>query len=153
MSHTTSIRRALTVAGAAGILAFSVAGPASARPDPGNGSQQEWSCHTNCYEGGTVSGPATTVALDDIDLTINAGELFFLLGPSGCGKSTLLRLIAGLHDPVGQLVVRAGAVRAGADDREVDAGVPLGDDGRGDGLAAVGTAVTAQFVHEALVDL
>jgi iron(III) transport system ATP-binding protein len=40
-----------------------------------------------------------TLALDSITLTINAGELFFLLGPSGCGKSTLLRLIAGLHDP------------------------------------------------------
>src|SRR3982750_4280310 len=40
-----------------------------------------------------------TVALDGIDLQINAGELFFLLGPSGCGKSTLLRLIAGLHEP------------------------------------------------------
>src|SRR5438270_2380937 len=40
-----------------------------------------------------------TVALHDIDLSINAGELFFLLGPSGCGKSTLLRLIAGLHEP------------------------------------------------------
>lgn len=41
----------------------------------------------------------STRALNDIDLSIGAGELFFLLGPSGCGKSTLLRLIAGLHEP------------------------------------------------------
>ncbi|MDB5321952.1 MAG: spermidine/putrescine transporter ATP-binding protein [Phycisphaerales bacterium] len=40
-----------------------------------------------------------TVALDAVDLTIEAGELFFLLGPSGCGKSTLLRIIAGLLEP------------------------------------------------------
>jgi iron(III) transport system ATP-binding protein len=40
-----------------------------------------------------------TTALDQISLSVAAGELFFLLGPSGCGKSTLLRLIAGLHDP------------------------------------------------------
>lgn len=43
----------------------------------------------------------STIALSDIDLEIEAGELFFLLGPSGCGKSTLLRLIAGLHEPSG----------------------------------------------------
>src|SRR3954465_10426970 len=41
----------------------------------------------------------STVALANVNLTIDAGELFFLLGPSGCGKSTLLRLIAGLHGP------------------------------------------------------
>ncbi len=75
MSHTTSIRRALTVAGATGILAFSVAGPASARPDPGNGSQQEWSCLSDCYEGGTTTGPTSTITLDD-----NALELFQLGG-------------------------------------------------------------------------
>ena len=46
-----------------------------------------------------------TLALNGIDLQINAGELFFLLGPSGCGKSTLLRLIAGLHEPTGGQVL------------------------------------------------
>jgi iron(III) transport system ATP-binding protein len=35
--------------------------------------------------------------LHDINLTVTAGELFFLLGASGCGKSTLLRCIAGLE--------------------------------------------------------
>jgi len=41
----------------------------------------------------------TTVALQKLDLTIEQGELFFLLGPSGCGKTTLLRSIAGFYIP------------------------------------------------------
>ncbi len=38
-----------------------------------------------------------TVVIDDLNLTIENGELFTLLGPSGCGKTTLLRMIAGFN--------------------------------------------------------
>jgi len=37
--------------------------------------------------------------VDDVDLSIEPGEVFFLLGPSGCGKTTLLRCIAGFYIP------------------------------------------------------
>ncbi len=41
----------------------------------------------------------STVALRDLSLQIEPGELFFLLGPSGCGKTTLLRTLAGFFFP------------------------------------------------------
>ena len=44
-------------------------------------------------------GDATTLALDEVNLTIEAGECVAIMGPSGCGKSTLLNVIGLLDRP------------------------------------------------------
>jgi phospholipid/cholesterol/gamma-HCH transport system ATP-binding protein len=53
--------------------------------------------------------------LEDIDLTINPGEIFVIMGPSGAGKSVLLKQIIGLEKPTtGNILING-----------MDAGSPL----------------------------
>ena len=44
-------------------------------------------------------GDATSVALDEVSLTIEKGECVAVMGPSGCGKSTLMNMIGLLDHP------------------------------------------------------
>ena len=39
------------------------------------------------------------IAVDEVSISIQKGEIFALLGSSGCGKSTLLRMMAGFEKP------------------------------------------------------
>ena len=47
-------------------------------------------------------------ALDNIDLSLNKGEMIVILGPSGAGKSTLLNLIGGMDTPSNGKVIIDG---------------------------------------------
>ena len=51
-------------------------------------------------------------ALERVSLTVQAGEVHFLLGQNGAGKSTLIRILCGAHHPdEGEILVDGVSVR------------------------------------------
>jgi ABC-type nitrate/sulfonate/bicarbonate transport system ATPase subunit len=50
----------------------------------------------------------SVAALEELSLSIPAGEFVCIVGPSGCGKSSLLRILAGLDEPDSGVIVVDG---------------------------------------------
>ncbi|MCU1418076.1 MAG: transporter-related protein [Schumannella sp.] len=59
--------------------------------------------------------PDGSSALNNLNLTLEEGEILSLLGPSGCGKTTTLRCIAGLEEPNSGSIVISGKTVFGVD--------------------------------------
>ena len=55
---------------------------------------------------------AATTALDDVALSVNAGEICGLIGQNGAGKSTLMSILAGVQPPdAGEMSIDGGPFR------------------------------------------
>src|SRR3546814_11950912 len=53
------------------------------------------------------------IALSDVDLSINKGEIFALLGPNGAGKTTMISIVCGI------VTASAGTVTVRSEERRV----------------------------------
>jgi len=67
-----------------------------------------------------VKAYGTTVAVDNISLTMEDGEFITLVGPSGCGKTTTLNMIAGLLDITSGTIAIGGRVVNDLDPKDRD---------------------------------
>jgi len=70
---------------------------------------------TACRQAYHKDSTADVVVLDDVNMTLQSGEIVGLLGRSGSGKSTLLRIVSGLLAPTaGEVRWRGQALRGPA---------------------------------------
>jgi putative ABC transport system ATP-binding protein len=60
-----------------------------------------------------------TLALSDVNLSVDAGEFISIMGPSGSGKSTLLNVMGLLDEPTGGSVALDGQVIDSYEDRRL----------------------------------
>jgi putative ABC transport system ATP-binding protein len=65
------------------------------------------------------AGKRQVTALDDVSVSIPAGQMVSIIGPSGSGKSTLLNLVGGLDRPTSGVVRIDGAALGGMSDDEL----------------------------------
>ncbi|MGI9609779.1 MAG: sugar ABC transporter ATP-binding protein [Acidimicrobiia bacterium] len=89
------------------------------------------------------------VALEDVDLDVQAGTTHALVGQNGSGKSTLIKVLCGYHQPTGPSSATYYP-HSLPGDPEVSDGIPLT---LGDGKAAADAGI--RFVHQdlGLVDM
>jgi putative ABC transport system ATP-binding protein len=69
----------------------------------------------------TYPGEAPVVALNNVTLRLDAGELVAVVGPSGSGKSTLLHIAGALERPTSGVVSIAGHDTSQLADRQLSA--------------------------------
>jgi len=69
--------------------------------------QTSYQCLNLRAEVGSRRGPQRLV-LDGVSFEVGAGEFVSIMGRSGVGKTTLLRILAGLHEPSVESVIRFG---------------------------------------------
>jgi peptide/nickel transport system ATP-binding protein len=84
--------------------------PVNARPTRARGGALLEVDHLRVSYAGRGRHSAGVDALEDVSLTVGAGETLAIVGESGCGKTTLLRSIARLVEPAD------GAIRLGGHD-------------------------------------
>src|SRR5919202_2766044 len=66
----------------------------------------------------------SVIALEDISMSVYAGEVMCLLGDNGAGKSTLIKILSGVHQPThGRLLFEGQEVHFASPRDALDAGI------------------------------